>query len=350
LPENFAGAVVRVLAQDLPQHLKRGLANCYFVFGEEPLQHAESIDAIRLAAKQQGYAEREIFQLTSNFEWAALFSSVDTPSLFAEKRLIECCINDGKIGKGIADTLAKLATLSNSTSLIFLFSASKLDSKIQQCKGFSALEQRGITVCARFFSPKETYQWIEKRLAAAGFQTTPLVTQELLARTEGNLLATSQVIAKLQLCVDPQKMPVLSIEDIRTIIDTDTRFTIYDLVDASLSASVERTSRIFLSLKSEGIDPILVLWAITREVRTIIAIFCKIKDGQISNTLLSEQGVWKNREPLIKTFINRFSLSSLQKILLQSKKIDDIVKGRLQGSAWDSLFSICLTLTGAYHE
>lgn len=341
---------MRILAQDLPQHLKRGLANCYFIFGDEPLQQSESIDAIRLAAKQQGYTEREVFQLTSNFEWASLFSSVDTPSLFSEKRLIECCLNDGKIGKGIADTLAKLGTLSHSTSILFLFSASKLDTKIQQSKGFSALEQRGITICARSLSPKETFVWIEKRLAAAGFQTTPQVTQELLQRTEGNLLATSQVITKLQLCVDPQQTPVLSIENIRAIIDTDTRFTIYDLVDASLSGSVERTSRIFSSLKDEGIDPILVLWAITREVRTIVAIFCKMKGGQISSALLSEQGVWKHREPLIKTFINRFSLSSLQKILLQSKKIDDIVKGRMQGSAWDSLFPICLTLTGAYHE
>ena len=341
---------MRILAQDLPQHLKHGLANCYFVFGDEPLQQSESIDAIRLAAKQQGYTEREVFQLTSNFEWASLFSSVDTPSLFSEKRLIECCLNDGKIGKGTADTLSKLATLSHSTSILFLFSASKLDANIQKSKGFLALEQRGITICARSLSPKETFVWIEKRLATAGFQTTPLVTQELLGRTEGNLLATSQVITKLQLCVDPQQTPVLSIEDIRTIIDTDTRFTIYDLVDASLSGSVERTSRIFSSLKDEGVDPILVLWAITREVRTIVAIFHKIKNGQISSTLLSEQGVWRHREPLIKTFINRFSLASLEKILLQSKKIDDIVKGRLQGSAWDSLFSICLTLTGAYHE
>jgi DNA polymerase-3 subunit delta len=341
---------MRILAQDLPQHLKRGLANCYFVFGDEPLQHSESIDAIRLAAKQQGYTEHEVFQLTPNFEWASLLSSVDTPSLFSEKRLIECCLNDGKIGKGTADTLTKLATLSHSTSVLFLFSASKLDAKIQQSKGFSALEQRGITICARSLSPKETFGWIEKRLAAAGFQTTPQVTQELLERTEGNLLATSQVITKLQLCVDPQQTSLLSIEDIRTIINTETRFTIYDLVDASLSGSVERTSRIFSSLKDEGIDPILVLWAVTREVRTIVAIFCKIKDGQISSALLSEQGVWRHREPLIKTFINRFSLPSLQKILLQSKKIDNIVKGRLQGSAWDALFSICLTLTGAYHE
>jgi DNA polymerase-3 subunit delta len=341
---------VRIQAHDLPQHLKRGLANCYFIFGDEPLQQSESIDAIRLAAKQHGYTEREVFQITPNFEWASLFSSVNTSSLFSQKRLIECCLNEGKIGKGIADTLTKLATLPHSTSIVFLLSASKLDTKIQHSKGFSQLEQKGITICARSLSTKEALVWIEKRLIMAGFQTTPLVTQALFERTEGNLLAASQVITKLQLCVDPQKKPVLSIEYIRTIISTDTRFTIYDLVDSSLSGSVERTSRIFSSLKGEGVDPILVLWAITREVRTILALFSKMHSGQVSSTLLSEHGVWKNREPLIKSFVNRFSPSALQNILLKSKKVDDIVKGRMQGSAWDPLFSICLMLTGAYHE
>lgn len=342
---------MRILAQDLSAHLKRGLASCYFVFGDEPLQQSESVDVIRLTAKQQGYTEREFFQITPNFEWDSLFSSVNTPSLFAEKRLIECALEEGKMGKSMLDTLAKLAHLPNDQSMLFLVSAtSKIDFKMQQSKEFLALEQKSMTVCARALSAKETLIWIEKRLSTAGFKTTPSVIQTLFDRTEGNLLAARHVIEILQLCVDSQKISVLSIEDICAIIDTNARFTIYDLVDASLAASVERTSRIFSSLKNEGIDPILVLWAITREVRTIAMLFSKTNNQPVSNALLNQQGIWKSRESLIKNFMNRFTLASLQKILLQSKKIDDIIKNRMPGSAWDSLFAICLTLAGAYHE
>lgn len=342
---------MRIQTKDLRQHLKRGLANCYFVFGDEPLQHTESIDAIRFEAKKQGFTERAVFQITPSFEWASLLSSVNTPSLFSEKRLIECRLGEGKIGKGIADTLAKLATLPASKSILFLFSAPKLDTKIQQSKRFSQLEQKGITICARSLSTKEALMWIEKRLSNAGFQNTPPeIIQDLFERTEGNLLAASQVIEKLQLCADPQKTPLLSVEDLRHIIGTDARFTIYDLVDATLMGSVERTSRIFSSLKNEGIDPILVLWAITREVRTILGLLSKMQGQQLSSALLSEHGIWKHREPLIKSFINRFSSPKLQNILLKSKQVDDRVKGRTEGSAWDPLLSICLILTGAYHE
>ncbi len=340
---------MRIQAKDLPQHLKRGLASCYFVFGDEPLQYTESIDAIRLTAKEQGYTERDVFQLSPNFEWASLLSSVNTPSLFSEKRLIECHIGESKTGKGIADTLAKLALLSSSQSILFLFSASKLDTKTQQSKGFLALEQKGITLCARSLSAKEALIWIQKRLSVIGFQSTPEATEYLFERTEGNLLAASQVIEKLSLCVDPQQSPTLSIEAVRALVEMDARFTIYDLVDSALSGAVERTSRIFSSLKNEGIDPILVLWAITREVRTILAVFSHRQNNQISSDLLSKHGVWKHRESLVKAFIHRSSVNQLQKILLQSKHIDDIIKGRAQGSAWDPLFSICLTLTGAYH-
>ncbi len=341
---------MRILAQDLSAHLKRGLANCYFIFGDEPLQQSESVDVIRLTAKQQGYTERAVFQITPHFEWDSLFSSVNTPSLFSAKRLIECVVEEGKTGKGMLDIFAKLTDLPNDQSIIFLFSAThKIDLKIQQSKEFLALEQKSMTVCARTLSTKETLIWIEKRLSTAGFKTTPSIIQTLFERTEGNLLAARQVIEILQLCVDPQKASVLSIEDIRAIIDTNARFTVYDLINATLSASVERTSRIFSSLKNEGVDPILVLWAITREVRTIATLFAKTNSQPVSSALLNQQGVWKNRESLIKNFMNRFTLASLQKILVQSKKIDDIIKNRMPGSAWDSLFSICLTLAGAYH-
>lgn len=340
---------MRIQAKDLSQHLNRGLANCYFVFGEEPLQQTESIDAIRAKAKQQGYTEREVFQISANFEWASLLSSVNTLSLFSEKRLIECRLGEGKIGKGIADTLSKLATLPISDSVLLLLSASKFDTKTQQSKGFLALEQKGITLCTRPLSAKEALVWIEKRLLTMGFQSTPEATEYLFERTEGNLLAASQIIEKLSLCVDPQQSPALSVEAVRALVQMDARFTIYDLVDAALSGVVERTSRIFSSLKNEGVDPILVLWAITREVRTILAIFSQLQNNQLNSDLLSKQGVWKHRESLVKTFMHRSSIDQLQKILLQSKHIDDIIKGRAQGSAWDPLFSICLTLTGAYH-
>lgn len=337
---------MRIQAKDLPQHLKRNLANCYFVFGDEPLQHTEALDNIRASVQQQGYTEREVFQMPANFEWAALLSSVNTPSLFSEKRLIECRLGEGKIGKGMADTLAKLATLPLSASVVFLLSAAKLDTKIQQSKGFLALEQKGITICARTLSTKEALVWIEHRLSVAGFKTTPESIQLLFERTEGNLLAASQVIEKLTLCFDPQKTPILAIENIREIVGMDARFTIYDLVDAALSGSVERTTRIFSSLKDEGIEPILMLWAITREIRTVLTLLNKTKAQSLSSDLLSQQGVWKHRESLIRSFINRTSIPQLQKLLIQSKQVDDIIKGRLPGSVWTLLFSICLTLTG----
>jgi DNA polymerase-3 subunit delta len=335
---------MRIQAKDLPQHLKRGLSNCYFVFGDEPLQHTETLDTIRATAKQKGYTEREIFQITPNFEWASLLSSVNTPSLFAEKRLIECRVGESKIGKGIADTLAKLATLPLSASIVFLLSAAKLDTKIQQSKGFLALEQKGITISARALSAKEALGWIEHRLSAAGFKTTPESIQLLFERTEGNLLAASQVIDKLKLCFDPQQTSMLSTENIRDIVGMDARFTIYDLVDTALSGSIERTTRVFSSLKNEGIEPILMLWAITKEIRMVLALFSKIKNQPLSSDLLSQNGVWKHRESLIRSFINRTSVPQLQTLLIQSKHVDDIIKGRSPGSAWTLLFSICLAL------
>ena len=73
----------------LYNHLKRGIKSFYIVFGDEPYQKMETIDAIRLEISKQGYLEREVFEITNHFDWEHWLWHLKTPSLFSPKRLIE---------------------------------------------------------------------------------------------------------------------------------------------------------------------------------------------------------------------------------------------------------------------
>jgi len=337
---------MRIQARDLLLHLKRGLNNLYCVFGEEPLQHKEAIEAIRAKAKSEGYTERAVFEITPHFDWAILLEDLNTGSLFSEKRLVECRLSENSIRKKEAELLIKLFDSAIDQNIILLLSAQKIDLKLQQSLWFTTLEQKGCVIPARPLTQTESLVWLKNRLAAAGFQASPDTLQILFDRTEGNLLAAAQTIEKCQLCVEP---PLLTIDHINELTGLDARFTVFDLIDAVLAGSIERTSRLFSSLKNEGIDPILISWAIVREVRMVILILYKMHSEPKQMINFAEHGVWKRREPLLKTFINRSSVSKLQQILIQAKLCDDIIKGRRKGDAWILLFSICLTLTGAYH-
>jgi DNA polymerase-3 subunit delta len=63
---------MRISTEDLPQHLSRGLGSLYVIHGEALLLAIETADAIRTAAREAGYSERETLIAEQGFKWAEL--------------------------------------------------------------------------------------------------------------------------------------------------------------------------------------------------------------------------------------------------------------------------------------
>ncbi|MGA9220526.1 MAG: DNA polymerase III subunit delta, partial [Pseudomonas graminis] len=97
---------MKLAPAQLSKHLQGALAPVYIVSGDDPLQCQEACDAIRAAARQQGYDERQVFSADSSFDWGTLLQAGASMSLFAERRLLELRLPSGKPGdKGAAALL-----------------------------------------------------------------------------------------------------------------------------------------------------------------------------------------------------------------------------------------------------
>ena len=85
---------------------------------------------------------------------------------------------------------------------------------------------------------------------------------ELLAeRTEGNLLAAHQELEKLKLSRGAGRSPPTAI--LASVADS-ARFDVFQLGEAVLAGDTERALRMLAGLRGEGIEPTLVLWALTQ--------------------------------------------------------------------------------------
>jgi DNA polymerase-3 subunit delta len=73
----------------MPPSLTQPLQPVYLIYGEEPLLIIEATDAIRAAAKQQGYDERVVLSLDNDSKADEALQGLHTASLFSDKRLIE---------------------------------------------------------------------------------------------------------------------------------------------------------------------------------------------------------------------------------------------------------------------
>ena len=80
--------MTQLRAEQLAAHLKQPLAAVYFIYGDETLLVNECADAIRSAARTQGYADRQVFTVESGFECNRLLAACEILSLLAARRIL----------------------------------------------------------------------------------------------------------------------------------------------------------------------------------------------------------------------------------------------------------------------
>ena len=116
---------MKLYPEKLTASLARGLAGLYLVSGDEPLLQQEICDEIRNKAKAEGFVERDLFHVEAGFDWQSLHYSLNSLSLFAEKKLIELRLSSAKQTEKAGAALMALAEAGD--DLVVLISLPKLD-------------------------------------------------------------------------------------------------------------------------------------------------------------------------------------------------------------------------------
>lgn len=326
---------MRLNTEQLDAALKQ-LAPVYFVTGDEPLQQGEAADAIRLAAKKAGYATREVFSVETGFEWGELALAADSMSLFADKKLIDLRLPSGKPGTEGAKALIDYCQRLPEDNLL-LITGPKVTKATLKTKWCQALDQAGVIIQVWSLDGQALIQWLQRRAQKRGLQIVPEGIKVLASRIEGNLLAAAQEIEKLYILYgnDP-----IAKHDVEQAVADSARFDVFKLTDCILAGQMNRAVKVLNGLKAEGIALPVVVWALSREIRTLINIKIAINLGQNKEQVLKNNHLWDKRKQLVSNTISRLNIKVLQKALLQCAKADRQIKGREPGDCWETLISI----------
>lgn len=303
----------------------------YLIHGEEDLLRIEALDTLRQAAKQQGYLNREVYSVDTSFDWNELLASANSMGLFADLKLLEIHIPNGKPGKNGGDALQQLANrLPEDTVVIILLP--KLEKAQIQAKWFGALAQVGVVLEAKAIATHVLPAWIQNRLQAHQLNIEPDALALFASRVEGNLLAAKQEIEKLVL-LHPQGA-VLTIEDAEQAVANVARFDVFQLASAWMSGNVERTLRLLEGLEAEGEEPVLLLWAVAEDIRTLIRLTAALKQGQSVQAVRNSLRLWGDKQMLAPQAVRRLSINRLINALQECARIDRMIKGAEEGDAW----------------
>lgn len=328
----------------LPAHLERGLASLYVVYGDEPLLTIEAGDAIRAAGRKAGFSEREVLVAGQGFSWGALHAAGGNLSLFGDRKLIDLRIPNGKPGRDGGDALKQYCAglqPAGQSDILTLITLPDLGWQEEKSAWFTALAEAGVVVKLTAPSLDQLPGWIAMRLKRQGQSADKVALEFIAERVEGNLLAAHQEIQKLGLLFPAGQ---LTLDQVCEAVLNVARYDIDGLREALLGGDAARYARILDGLRHEGEAPPLVLWAVTEELRLLVALRQGQDNGRPADAVLKEWRVWGNRQQAARKAAGRLSAKRLEAALAAAGEVDRAVKGMAADDPWVLLLRIGLSL------
>lgn len=321
---------VKIPATRLDSHLRDTLLPSYLVSGDEPLLVQESLDAIREAARRQGFESRELFVQEQGFDWQALAAAANELSLFAERRIVELRLPTGKPGRTGGAAIEALAE-SAADDLLVIVQTPKLERSTSNAKWVKRLQALGGFVEVWPIAARDLPGWINRRMQALGLAPDREAVAMVAHRVEGNLLAAQQEIEKLRLLVGEGPVDADAVND--AVVDSS-RFDVYQLVDAALTGRLDRALRVLHGVRGEGVDAVVVVWALTRELRTLAKLAEQVESGMPLGKALAAGRVWRSRQPVVRAGVARHRARDFYAMLQAGRLADAVAKGQAPGDAW----------------
>jgi DNA polymerase-3 subunit delta len=294
---------VQLRPEQLAAHLEKPLAPLYVLHGDDPLLTIEAGDALRAAARRQGFDERNVLVVTPSFRWDELFHAAGNLSLFGGRTLVDLRMPTGKPGRDGGEALARYCK-ALPADVLTLITLPEMDWRAKKAAWFTTLINAGIAIECRAPALEQLPHWIANRLKTQQQSAAPDALEFIALHVEGNLLAAHQEIQKLGLL---HPSGALTLAQVSAAVLNVARYDIDDLRTALQSKDTARCARTLEGLRAEDAPLPLVLWALTMEART----------------------------------------RALRPALLHAARIDRIIKGLASGDRWDECLQLSLRLTRA---
>ncbi len=334
--------MAKLRMDQLDKALAKKIAPVYLVTGDEVLLVQEACASIRTHAAQAGYRERELYHTDAGFKWDTLSNSANSLSLFAEKKIIEIRVHNGKPADAGSKAIVEYCESAGEDNLLLLI-LPKIDKRAQNSKWYKALDKHGDIVAIWPIGAQQLPRWVEQRLRVAGLYADKEAVDVLCAKVEGNLLAAAQEIEKLKLIAENAHIDARTMAE---VVTDSARYDVFGLVDKALTGDSRAAVTSLHGLRGEGTEPTLILWALAREIRTLTAIKEGMENGGSFDFAAKQAGVWDNRKALLKHAAYRLHLRQLHILLRKSSHADKMIKGTVKSDVWNMLLDIALSLSG----
>ncbi|QXP83593.1 DNA polymerase III subunit delta [Methylococcus sp. ANG] len=333
---------MRLKPDQLAGALDRGLAPVYVLSGDEPLQLGEAADAIRAAARERGYSLRELFHVEPGFSWGTFLEAGDSVPLFGDLRILDLRLNSKPDKEGAAALLRYLDK--PPSDAILVLTLPRLTREELNAGWARAADSAGVVVQVWPLEGRELIGWLDRRMNRLGLLADQSGLRLLAARVEGNLLAAAQEIEKLRILYGAGR---IEDEQIVSAVCDCARYDVFDVAAAMLEGHTVRTLRVLRGLEGEGVAPLVVLWALTRELRSLAAVQRETARGQPMDSVLARLRIFDKRKEAFARAARRLGRDGVLDAIRLCARVDRVAKGLEPGDPWLGLSDVCLRVAAS---
>lgn len=333
------------------------VAGLWLAHGDEPLLQQWLIDALRPHWRAQNYAIKRI-ELASVKSWQEVLSELGSLSLFDDASALIVTGNHKPDKAVIADLerFAMEAQAGTHGHSVFWLTP-KQDRRAQSSKWFAPFTQYGHIIDCNVYNEQQRQQLLQVQAQHFGLRLSQEAWQLLMSHTEHHLLSAYQTLWRLSYLFAPElgahsadtpsqntssstkpKEMALDITDLQAALVSDAQFSVFDLSDAMLAGNSAQVAKIVFQLKAVDEPTTLVLWAISKDMRHIMALM----DGQDPQAL----GIWRSKQGLYQQACRRQSKAQTVEWPALLYRCDQGIKGLIRQPAWELLLQAALELSG----
>ncbi len=333
---------MRVYPEQLAAQLKQPLKRAYLLLGSEPLLITESTQAILSQARQQGFEEKHNFTIGPQLDWQEIFDCCQALSLFSQRQILYIEIPESGLNAAYSKQLVTLSDIIHDDILVIL-TGPRINKRQESAQWFKALTKQGLWVPCNTPDIRQLPRFIQQRCQKLNLNADHESIQMLAQTHEGNLMALAQSLDKLSLLYPDGLLTLVRLQE---SLSRHNHFTAFQLVDALLAGQAKRSQRVITQLEGEGVEPIILLRTLQKELFQLNRIHEMGLEGKSLSNIFEQLKIWQQRRPLLTGALQRLPRQRVTLLMQHLAALEVSAKTSYDTSIWLGLRQFCLGMCG----
>ena len=293
----------------------------FIVTGDEPLQRHNVVEKIVTAFKDKSYeiSRHDLTEPNHN----ELYHEADSLSLFTMDKLVQYSFEkppQKSLQKALVENILK------PSDNVYLLIFNGIKKQTLTTKWFQSLATDATHIHIYQPNISNAINIINHELDQSNLSLDREAIQILAQKTEGNLIATKQILKLLS----RQDTMSFDAQTIKPFLHEHASFDVFDLSDAILMRQKAKALNVLNSILNEKDKPPLILWTIKKELRIVSQLQATAQTYH--QKIFKDNNVWVSKQKFYSSLANRLNKETISQNLKRCLDIDLCIKGAIKGN------------------